>query len=88
MVSFGASQQEGIGLNSLVNAFLCGVCMFSLCLCGFSPGALDSSPSPKTCILGVSSLGNCRLTGHTKLLVAENVSVDGCSSLYVSLAMD
>uniref|UniRef100_A0A7N8X957 Ig-like domain-containing protein n=1 Tax=Mastacembelus armatus TaxID=205130 RepID=A0A7N8X957_9TELE len=31
-------------------AFLCGVCMFSLCLCGFSPGTPVSSHSPKTCI--------------------------------------
>ena len=47
--------------------------MFSLYLCGFSPGALDSSHSPKTCKLGVSWL-----IGHSKL----PVGVDGCLSLY------
>lgn len=30
-------------------AFLCGVDVFSLCLCGFSPGTLTSSHSPNTC---------------------------------------
>uniref|UniRef100_A0AAQ4QMF1 Optineurin n=1 Tax=Gasterosteus aculeatus aculeatus TaxID=481459 RepID=A0AAQ4QMF1_GASAC len=30
-------------------AFLCGVCMFSPCLRGFSPGTPASSHSPKTC---------------------------------------
>lgn len=31
-------------------AFLCAVCMLSLCSCGFSPDAVASSHSPKTCI--------------------------------------
>ena len=33
---------------------LCGVCMFSPCLCGFSLSTLVSSHSPKTCMLGWS----------------------------------
>uniref|UniRef100_A0A8C9SBF3 BHLH domain-containing protein n=1 Tax=Scleropages formosus TaxID=113540 RepID=A0A8C9SBF3_SCLFO len=33
---------------------LCGVYMFSLCLCGFPPGALVSSHTPKTCCSGSS----------------------------------
>lgn len=33
-------------------AFLCGFCIFSLCLCGFSPGTLASPHSPKTCTTG------------------------------------
>ena len=32
--------------------FLCGVCMFSPCLRGFSPGTPASSHRPKTCMLG------------------------------------
>uniref|UniRef100_A0A3Q2Z6C4 ETS domain-containing protein n=1 Tax=Hippocampus comes TaxID=109280 RepID=A0A3Q2Z6C4_HIPCM len=32
--------------------FLCGVCMFSPCLCGFSPGTPVSSHIPKTCMAG------------------------------------
>ena len=35
-----------------VKACLCGVCMFSLCLRGFSLGSPVSSHSPKTCKLG------------------------------------
>ena len=35
-----------------VGAFLCGVCMFSPCMRGFSPGTPASSQSPKTCMLG------------------------------------
>ena len=43
MVSTSASQQEGSGFEpSLSQAFLCGVCMFSLYLCGFPPGILVS----------------------------------------------
>uniref|UniRef100_A0A3Q3WNX5 C-type lectin domain-containing protein n=1 Tax=Mola mola TaxID=94237 RepID=A0A3Q3WNX5_MOLML len=46
--------QEGLGFDSRVRAFLCGVCMFSLCLRGFSPGTPASSDSPKTCKPGFS----------------------------------
>lgn len=45
VLSTVASQQEGSGLEQGV--FLCGVCMLSLCLCGFSLSALASSHSPK-----------------------------------------
>ena len=48
-------------------AFLCGVCMFSSCLRGFSPGTPASSHSPKTCMIGDS-----------KLPVGVNVRVSGC----------
>ncbi|KAF7652505.1 hypothetical protein LDENG_00095930, partial [Lucifuga dentata] len=45
VVSTVASQQEGPRFKSdrEFASFLCGVCMFSLCLCGFPPGALASS---------------------------------------------
>ncbi|KAI3366798.1 hypothetical protein L3Q82_009459, partial [Scortum barcoo] len=50
VVSTVASQQEGSGFNPwLRQALLCGVCMFSLCLRGFSLGTPASSHSPKTC---------------------------------------
>ncbi|KAI3356594.1 hypothetical protein L3Q82_017794 [Scortum barcoo] len=50
VVSTVASQQEGSGFNPwLTRALLCGVCMFSLCLCGFSLGTPASSHNPKTC---------------------------------------
>lgn len=39
-------------LGSVPGSFLCGVCMFSSCLCGFPPGTPASSCSPKTCIWG------------------------------------
>lgn len=35
-------------------AFMCGVCMFSPCMFGFSPGTSASSFSPKTCSLEVN----------------------------------
>uniref|UniRef100_A0A3Q0R7H6 Apolipoprotein M n=1 Tax=Amphilophus citrinellus TaxID=61819 RepID=A0A3Q0R7H6_AMPCI len=45
-----ALQQEGPGFDStLAETFLCVVFTFSLLLCGFSPGTLVSSYSPKTC---------------------------------------
>jgi len=68
-ISIVASQQEG-------SWFLpgWGVCMFSPCQCGFSPGAPASSHSPKT----------CRLIGDSKLSISVNVSVNGCLSLCVS----
>ena len=52
--------------------------MFSLCRCGFSPGAPVSSHSPKTCRLGLM------LAGHSRLAVGVN----GSLSLYVSPAMN
>jgi len=36
----------------LAGAFLCGVCVFSLCLRGFSLGTPASSHCPKTCLSG------------------------------------
>ena len=42
-----ASQQEGPGFDFWVWVFLFGVCMFSLCLCGFSLGTPTSSHRPK-----------------------------------------
>ena len=53
--------------------------MFSLCMPVFSS---VSSHSPKIYKLGV------RLTGHSKLPVGLNGSVNGCSSLYVSPVMN
>ncbi|MEQ2283324.1 hypothetical protein AMECASPLE_010112 [Ameca splendens] len=47
-----ALQQEGPGFDSQPGVFLHGVCMFSPCMCGFSPGTPASSHSPKTCLLG------------------------------------
>ena len=53
--------------------FLCRVCMFPLCLRGFSPGMPTSSHSPKTCKLGDT------LIGHSKL----PVGMDGCLFFYI-----
>ena len=39
-----------------VEVCLCGVCMFTLCLCGFATATPVASPSPKTCRLGLHSL--------------------------------
>ena len=39
--------------------FLCGVCMFSQWMCGFSPGTPASSHHPKTRMLGWSVILNC-----------------------------
>ena len=64
-----------------VGALLCGVCMFSPCQRGFSPGTPASSHSPKTCRLGT------RLIDNSKLSVGVNVSVNGCLSLCVSPAI-
>ncbi|MEQ2227312.1 hypothetical protein ILYODFUR_036402 [Ilyodon furcidens] len=44
------------GFDSRPGVFLHGVCMFSLCMRGFSPGTLASSHSPQTCLLGNWSL--------------------------------
>ena len=64
-----------------VRMFLCGICMFSLYLFGFSPGTPASSQ-----ILKNQNWG--RLIGHSKLSIGVNVSMDGCLSLYVSPAMN
>ncbi|XP_062867596.1 protein 4.1 isoform X2 [Trichomycterus rosablanca] len=40
-------------------SFLCGVCMFSLCLCVFSPGAPVSPLSPKPCKGSELEIQNC-----------------------------
>ena len=67
-----------------VRTFLCRVCMFSPCPCRFTPGPpLVSSHSPKTCKLGVGLLVtlNCPCE-------RVNVSVNGCSPLYVSPVMN
>ena len=81
VVSTFTSQQKGPGLDYRV--FLCGVCMFSLCLHGFLwVFSRYSGFSPKTCELKVSWL-----IGHSKLPQSVNVSVGGCLSLYVSPVM-
>jgi len=43
-----------IQVRSPAGAFLCGVCMFSPCMRGFSLDTPASSHCPKTCMLGVS----------------------------------
>ena len=83
MVRSASSQQEGPWFNAQVRGFLCGVCIFFLCLCGFSVGNPASSHSPNTFKLWVG-----RLMGHSKLSAGVNVSVDGCLFLYVSPAMN
>ncbi len=67
-----ASQQ---GYESTTGALLRGVCMFSLCLRGFSPGFLPQSKDMQV-----------RLTGDSKLPVGVNVS--GSLSLYVGNVTD
>merc|ERR1712035_207562 len=57
-------------------ALLCGVCMFSQCQRGFSPGTPASSHSPKTCRLGTRLIDNSKLS----------IGVNGCLSLCVSPA--
>ena len=51
--------------------------VFSLRLCGFSPGTPASSHSPKTCKQGV----NWSLKLSIGVNVSVNVIVDGCMSL-------
>ncbi|MED6253040.1 Regulator of microtubule dynamics protein 2 [Ataeniobius toweri] len=51
-ISKEVDAQEGPGFDSRPGAFLHGVCMFSPCMRGFSPGTPASSHSPKTCLLG------------------------------------
>ena len=58
--------------------FMCGVFMFSQCLCGFSLGSPASSHSPKTCRLGFGLIGDSKLI----------IGVNGCLSLCVSPVMD
>ena len=41
-----------VQLPAGAGAFLCGVCMFSPCMRGFSPSTPASSLRPKTCMLG------------------------------------
>lgn len=62
-------QQKVLGsIHGLTkDAFLCGVCTFSLCTCGFSPGARVSSPRPKTWgLVQLASLANNLLTTTNK----------------------
>ena len=70
MDSTVASRQEGPGFDSRVRGSLYGVCMFSLCLRGFSPGTPASSHSPKTCTQAV------RLIGHYILPTGLNLNVN------------
>ena len=70
-------------LGKGLRTFPCGVCVFSMCLSGFSPGTPVSSHILKTCKVGVS-----RLIVHSKLPVGVNVSMDGCLCLYVIPAMN
>ncbi len=45
-----AYQKEDHGFDTRWGrTFLCGVCMFSMCLCEFPAGTPASSHSPKTC---------------------------------------
>ena len=60
-----ASEKEGPQFNSWVRAFLCGACMFSLCLCGFSPGSLQVLRLPPT-VQKHAKLG-VKITGPSKL---------------------
>lgn len=39
---------RGRGFDSWSWVFMCGLCMFLFCLCGFSPGSAASYHSPKT----------------------------------------
>ena len=84
MVSAVAAQQEGSRFKSRLGRgiFLCGVCMFSPCKRGFSPGTPASSHSPKTCKMGT------RLIGYSKLTIGVTVSVNGCLSLCVGPVID
>lgn len=45
------SRKNRSWIRLLGGAFLCGVCTFSQCLCGFPPGAAASPHSPKVCRL-------------------------------------
>jgi len=47
------------GLIPALGHGLCGVCTFSPCLCGFPPGALIASHSPKMYGLGGLAMLNC-----------------------------
>ena len=69
MVSTVASQQECFGFEP--DSFLCGVCMYSPCMRGFSLGALASS----------HLLNTCRLIGDSSVNRGVNVSMNGCLSI-------
>ena len=58
MVKSVSAQLEGSWFEPQ-QGFLCGVSMFSLCLCGFPPGSPASSHSPKTCLSGEFVVLNC-----------------------------
>ncbi|MEQ2237680.1 hypothetical protein ILYODFUR_025592 [Ilyodon furcidens] len=58
------------GFDSWPEVSLHGVCMFSLCMHGFSPGTRASSHSPKNMTV--------RLTGLSKLPLGVNECVHGC----------
>ncbi len=73
--------------------FLCGVYMFSFCLCVFSLGTPASSLSSNTvCVFSLGTLASshnsntCRLIGDSKLPIGVNAS--GCLSLYVGPVTD
>ena len=61
VVGTAASQHQGPGFNSSLASRLCGICKFSLCLCGFPPGAPVSAHSPKMRGLGGWAMLNCSL---------------------------
>lgn len=77
VVSTVTSKQGDVGLNP---AFLCQVCMFSLCLHVFpvSPTAISPTTQPTQVML----------IGDSKLPVGVNVSVNGCLFLCISPAMN
>jgi len=52
---------------------LCGVCMFSLCLCGVPPGAPVSSHSPKDVLV--------RCIGHGKISLSVHEQAPECGDL-------
>jgi len=62
-------------------AFLCGVCMFSLCMRGFSPGTLASPQHPKTCVFYYWII-------DSKLSLEVSVSVHGCCLSVCNPVMD
>lgn len=52
VVSAAASRQKGCGSDSESGTFVCGVCLFFLCVCCFPPNDVPSSDGPKACMLG------------------------------------
>ena len=63
---------RGFQFHVPAGVFLCGVCMFSPCMRGFSPVTPVSYHCPKTCMLG--------FLVSLKLSLGVSVSVCGCSS--------